>query len=104
MNYLKGLVKCEICGGNYNRKLNNGQEELICSRKKNYGKNKCNSPTIKESLLLSTIKIHCEHLNKLYTPTKVKLFVSGIRIGTDEIKIFYKDGTTSILNSNEIIF
>lgn len=95
MNYLKGLIKCEICQGNYNYKNNNGSEVVLCATKKNYGKSKCDSPTIKQQFILDLIQTHLEHLNKNYSPTTIRLFVSSIKVSNEHIKILYKDGTYS---------
>ena len=104
MNNLSGIIYCGICGKRYNFKLNANTPLYICQTKKNYGKVRCNSQTINESFLLGIIETHLNHLNKLYTPTKVKLFVREIRIDDIDITIFYKDGSISKSNSTEIIF
>ena len=104
MNILKGLIHCGICGKNFNFKNNNGQYEYICMTKKNYGKQRCDSMTIKEQFLIDIIEKHCNLLNKNFTINKVKLFVREIRVTDTEIKIFYKDGTTSLVNSCNIVF
>lgn len=104
MGFLKGLIKCGECGKNYNFKNNtNNNYVYICSQRKNYGANKCNAPIIKESFLLDLIETHLRHLDKEYSPTKIKLFVSEIRISNDLIKILYKDGTYSEVDSTDTL-
>lgn len=105
MNDLNGLIKCQECGKNYNFKNNtNNNYVYVCQTRKNYGASKCNAPIIKESFLLDIIRQHCEIQNKLFSESKVKLFVREIRIDRNEIKIFYKNGDVSEINSNGIIF
>lgn len=104
MDYFKGIIKCQICGGNYNKKFNNGQEEFLCATKKNYGRIKCDSRNIKQQFLVDIIKKHCELNGKSFTIEKTKLFVKLIKIDNDGIKILYKDGTTSEIANNSIRF
>jgi len=104
MNYLKGLIKCEICQGNYNYKNNNGQEEYLCGTKKNYSRSKCDSPTIKQSDLIYYIQKHCELQGKNFEESKIKLFVRVIKVSKDYIKIFYKNGDVTEIYGDKIIF
>ena len=104
MNYLSGIVKCSECGKNFNIKKNGNKFVYVCQTKKNYGKSKCDSPTIHQDYLLSIIETHLHHLNKDYAPTKIKLFVKSIIISNERIKILYKDGTYSEIKNNSIRF
>lgn len=103
MNYFKGIIRCDVCGGNFNGRINNGQRELICSRKKNYGKNKCNSPTIKEKDLIEIISMHLKHENKNFDLPKIKLHVKEIKINNERIKIIYRNGTFSEISGSHYI-
>jgi hypothetical protein len=104
MNILTGLIKCNLCGKNFNYKPNNGQHEYVCQTRKNKGLKSCVSPVVKENYLLDIIETHCKHQGKDYAASKVKLFVKEIKIDTEKIKILYKDGTISEITQNQILF
>lgn len=104
MNYFKGLMKCGICGKNHNYKPNNGQHEYLCSTRKNYGRTRCDSQTVKEQFLLDIIETHLKHQGKDFTIGKLKLFVKEIDVTNEKIKIIYKDGTFSEIADHQIIY
>lgn len=98
------LINCDSCGKKYNFKNNNGTYEYICQTRKNKGKNACNAQILKEDFLLDIVKKHCNLLEKKFSESKVKLFVKEIKVGVNNLKILYRDGTVSKIDENNIIF
>lgn len=104
MNKLTGLIKCQMCGKNFNFKNNNGTLQYICQTRKNKGLTACVSPLVGEKFLVDIIQKHCELENKKFTESKIKLFVKEIKVDDKRIKIIYKDGTVSEIRANSIEF
>ena len=107
MDRFKSLIKCGYCKTenktrNFNRKNNNATIEYICSLKKNTGQ--CNSPIIKEKMLLEVISKHCQLHNKDFTLEKLKLFVLRVDVERDGTYIRYRDSSVSKISDNELIF
>jgi len=104
MNSLKGIIHCKDCGKNFNFKQNNGQLQYICQTRKNKGVTGCVSPIVKEQFLIDIIEKHIILQNKQFSTSKIKLFVREIKVGENQITIFYKDGTLSKISTNQIVF
>jgi uncharacterized Zn finger protein len=98
LSYLfSGLIKCKNCGKNYRYKLQRKKSTYICSGFSNYGKQFCKNLPIDEEEIINVIKRHFLFQNKkLIKP--LNEYVDKIEVMGEGYKIFYKDGTYSLVN------
>jgi hypothetical protein len=107
-NYWKKLIHCVSCSKRLNKnvyfniKRDRGSTYLLCSRRKNFSD--CEERILKESELVDYVIKHLEMQGKEFSIDKLKLFVLRIDIEDDVIIIRYRDGTTSKISENEVIF
>lgn len=92
-----GLIKCNNCGKNYKFKLQRKKPVYICSGFSNYGKQFCENFTIEEAEIIDVIKRHLLLQNKKVTK-QLNEYVEKIEVMGKGYKIFYKDGTYSLVN------
>ena len=107
MNIFKNLIKCRLCGKNYNYKNDHGTKYYICSGYKNYGTNYCKRYQLKIEDLLYMIRKHCDIHNKDIELTYqfMKELIDRIEVyGEEEINIFWNDGKITKFNNNQIVF
>lgn len=107
MNIFKGLIKCKLCGKNYNYKNDHGTKYYICSGYKNYGINYCPRNQLKLEDLLYIIKNHCDIKHKELELTKegIRQLIDKIEVyGEDKLKILWKDGEITEWSSKKISF
>lgn len=107
MNIFKGLIKCKLCGKNYNYKNDHGTEYYICSGYKNYGTSFCLRHQLKLEDLLYIVKSHCRINNKEYdlTEESMKNLIQKINIyGEEKMEILWRNGEMTEWDSNKIAF
>lgn len=112
MNYFRNLIICKDCSSKlnkevrYNRKSDSRTKSIyhLCSRRKNY--KDCSQPILREEDLLDVIKRHLDlqGKEKKFSIEKLKLFVLRIDVENESVVVRYRDGTTSKISENEIIF
>lgn len=110
MNYFKGLIHCVECSNRagknvyYNRKIDRRQNNVyyLCSHRKNY--KTCDSPILKEDMLLDIIQRHCSHEDKNFSIEKVKWYILRIDIQADGIYFRWRDGDVSVISDTQIVF
>ena len=107
-NYWKKLINCVSCSKRLNKKVyynikrDKGSTYLLCSRRKNFSD--CNERILKESELLDYINRHLEIQGKEFSLDKLKLFILRVDIEDGTIIIRYRDGTTTKVSEDEIVF
>ena len=102
MATFSGMINCTQCNKKFNFKNNNGTHVYVCQTKKNYGKKKCNSTTVKEEFLIDLLKHHCQYYKKDFNLSKVHLYIREINIKKDEITILFWDGNKSFASENHL--
>jgi hypothetical protein len=108
-DYWKKLINCVSCSRRFgkqvyfNTKKDRGSTYFLCSRRKNFSD--CSEPILKEKVLLEVIDKHLRIIGgKDFSIEKLKLFVLRIDVHNGETIIRYRDGSTSKISDNELIF
>lgn len=104
-NLFKGKIKCEICGKNYNFKLDHNIPVYICSGYKNYGSNFCPRNQILQKDLINIVQKHLELQGRVNVPINdLNQSVVKITANLCSLLIEYDDDSTSEWNYEKIKF
>ena len=95
------LIVCKRCGMSFKAKKERKKVKYICSGYERYGKDYCSRATIKEELLDEMLKRKFE---KRIVDSEVREQIDRIYIEGKFFEIFYKDGTTQLVQPNMIKF
>ncbi|WP_082660752.1 zinc ribbon domain-containing protein [Paenibacillus naphthalenovorans] len=94
-----GLIKCLNCGGKYRGKQLRNHKAYTCSTYQKKGTLACSNFTIKEEEIAHIVSTHLK-LKGVRVEGSLGEHVQVIEVRDRGYRIYYKDGTNSVVNDN----
>lgn len=98
-----GLIKCLKCNNKFIGKSQRTKKVYVCSTYNKLGNQKCERFVIEEEFLIYAITKHVE-LTGSKVEKPLEEYIKTIEVNNDGFRIFYKDKTEAIFESDRAKF